>query len=122
MSYLTRCIRFALCSLALLLVGQAVYAAELTGNWNFNFDYGEGIYPLAISLEAKGEKVTGYHEKEAFEGMFQNGKLEISGKHYVPDVGYASTLAISGAFEGDQIKGDASWDGYQMTFVATRAK
>jgi hypothetical protein len=124
MRYLTKGIGLAFCCLLLLSVARAGYAAEIDGKWDFKLDYASGTYivPFDLTLKAEGEKVTGTHGKETFEGTFKDGKLEISGNWYVPEAGYASTLKITGTLSGGTIKGSATWDTYSLGAVGTKAK
>ncbi len=120
MSYLSSSMRFILCSLVLLLVAQTAQAADLAGKWRFVLSNYDGDFPRTISLEVEGEKVTGKLGNEMLKGTYKDGQLELSGKHYAGEAGYESTLTLSGKFEGEQLKGDAKWDSYSLTFVATR--
>ena len=122
MNCLSRCIRLAFSSLVLLVVAQAVHAADLNGKWNFSLSFDRGDYDITISLEVEVEDVTGRSSIETFKGIFKDGKLEISGEHFMAEANYEATLEFSGVLEGDQIKGDASWDAQPATFVAKRAE
>jgi len=126
MRHFKSCALFALGCLFLLSMPEALRAAQaqLNGNWDFSLDYEGGTYILSLPmvLDVKGEKVTGTHGTETFEGTLRDEKLEISGNYYIAEAGYASMLAISAVLEGDQIKGTATWSGYSFAVLATRAK
>ncbi len=117
-----RCIRFGFFGLVLLLVAPTGNAADLNGKWNFSLAFEWGDYDVTISLEVEGENATGHRIMETFKGTFKDGKLDISGEHFLALENYEATLEFSGELDGDQIKGDASWDDYPATFVAKRVE
>ncbi len=114
--------RLLLCALALLLLTQAAVAADLSGKWNIVFDTSNGEYEFPLTLTVKGENVAATIDGQEMKGTFRGGKLELAGEFFPAVAGYKAELKISGQTEGDQIKGDASWDVYEMTFTATRAE
>ena len=108
--------------LAILFLAQALVAADLNGKWNFVFYSDNGEHPREFVLKTSGSEVTGQRGEETYKGTFKDGVLEISGEHYAAEAGYKATLKMSGKLEGDQIKGTASWDMYDLTFTATKAE
>ena len=121
MKHMEKHIHITLCVLALLLA-QAAVAADLNGSWYFVFDTQGGIYESMWTLTVSGDKVTAKQGETVLTGTLRDGKLELSGEFYAAEAGYAAEMKISGKLEGDQLKGDASWDIYEMTFTATRAE
>jgi len=114
--------QFALCGLALfLLVGSAI-AADINGTWNFAFIYQGSEHPRTMTLTVNGDQVTVKSGEDIMKGTFRNGKLEIAGERFDEEAGYKATFKLSGTLEGDQIKGTATWDTYDLTFTATRVK
>jgi hypothetical protein len=122
MSYLSSCLRFVFFSLVVLLIAHTAQAADLAGTWTFALSTSEGDVTRTISFELEGQNVTGRLGEEVLKGTFKNGQLEMSGKHYAMEAGYESTLSFTGEFEGEQLKGNGSWDTYTFTFVATKTE
>ncbi len=108
--------------LALLLVVQMAVAADLNGKWNFVFANSDGEYPREYTLKVNGDQVTATLGDETLKGTLRGGKLELAGEHYAQEAGYKADFKISGVVEGEQIKGTAVWETYDLTFTATRMK
>ena len=108
--------------LALILLTQVAVAASLSGKWNFVFYTEDSEYPKTIVLTTQGDHVTAKIADTVLEGTYKDGKLELTGDYYAEEAGYKAMLKLSGKLAGDQIKGNATWDYYQLTFTANRAK
>jgi hypothetical protein len=84
--------------------------------------FAEGDYSATYAIEVDGENVTVRYANEVIKGTFKDGALEFSGNHYIGEAGYEAPLKITGKLEGEQIKGNVTWDAYSGTFVANKAK
>ena len=73
-----------------------------------------------LVAEADGEAVTAMMGKSELKGTIKDGELKLKGKFYADEAGYEAEFAVTGKVDGDKMTGDASWDAYDMTFVATR--
>lgn len=113
---------FALCSLVLLLLAPCAVAADIDGTWNFAFMYQGSEHPRTMTLTTSGDQVTVKSGDDVLKGTFQNGKLEFAGQRFDDEAGYKGEFKLSGTLEGDQIKGTANFDTYDLTFTATRVK
>ncbi len=122
MKHMRKRIQFALVGLALLFLAQAAFAGGLDGKWNFTFYADDVEHPQTIILSVDGDQVTAKAANQVLRGTFRNGELKLSGDYYADEAGYEATLTISGKATGDEIKGTATWDSYDLTFIATREK
>lgn len=122
MNHMATHIRLLLCGLALLLLAQAAMAADLNGKWDFMFNTPVGERQFEITITDKDGNLTATMGETEFKGAFRDGKLELAGEHYADEAGYKAEFKIAGQIEGDQLKGDATWDTYDLTFIATRVK
>jgi hypothetical protein len=109
-----------ICSLALLLFAQSALAADVSGEWEIVYDTEGGERTGEMAIKADGETVTAKMGVTELKGTFKDGELKLKGEHYADEAGYKAELTFTGKFDGDKIKGDASWDAYEMTFVASR--
>ena len=107
-------------ALAIFLLSQAAMAADLTGKWSFIFYSDQGEHPRQFVLTQKGSAVEGKLGSESFTGTFQNGELKLEGEHYADEAGYKSLMKITGKLVDGKLKGEASWDTYDLTFTATK--
>ncbi len=109
-----------ICSLALLLFAQAALAAGLSGTWEFVYETEAGERTGEMVIKADGESVTAMNGKSELKGTLKDGVLKLKGETYADEVGYKAEFILTGKFDGDKIKGTASWDTHEMTFVATK--
>jgi hypothetical protein len=122
MKHLSKQIRLTLCGLALLVLAQTAIAADLNGKWNFVFETPGGEHRLSMTFTQNGESLTATLEETQLKGTCRDGQFQLAGEYYHEPAGYKAELKLTGKLEGDQLKGDATWDAYQATFTATRAE
>ena len=105
---------FMLCLLSL----QMVWAAEVSGKWNFVLDTEGGERRASADFVLEGEKVTGKYGEADVQGTCVEGKLELSFP-LNSEVG-PGTLKISGKVAEKEITGTWKFETYSGTFKATR--
>ncbi len=107
-----------------LLLGFArpLQAQDVSGTWKVELSAQQGGDAFTLTLTVKGEDVSGtIGDDETLTGTFKDGRLELSGQHYVDQAGYAALLEMEGTVDGDRIRGTASWDGYAADMEGRRA-
>ena len=109
-----------ICSLALLLFAPADLAGGVDGAWEFVFDTEGGERTGEMVMKADGENVTAKMGESVLKGTLKDGELKLKGDYYADEAGYKAEFNLTGNVEGDTIKGKASWDLYEMTFVASK--
>lgn len=109
-----------LSALAMLAVATAARAADLDGTWRFDLSAAEGEHSFTITLEVDGDEVTGTAGDESFTGTFKDGKLTLSGEHYVGEAGYSALLEITATLEGERLRGNATWDMFEASMTGRR--
>ena len=105
---------FMLCLLSL----QMVWAAEVSGKWNFVLDTEGGERRASADFVLEGEKVTGKYGEADVQGTCVDGKLELSFP-LNSEVG-PGTLKISGKVAEKEITGTWKFETYSGTFKPTR--
>src|SRR5919198_1277709 len=104
-----------LCIFGSLAVAQTV--SSPAGNWVSNLKYFENNNYDRLQLELNQLKLTGKLGENAFEGTFQNGRIEGTVK-----AAPKATIKLVGALEGDRIEGtgtvveqklDLKWEAYR---------
>ena len=97
-------------------------AADISGNWALTIDTPAGIREGTLEVTVNGKDVTAKMGESTLSGTFQDGTLVVAGKVYAPDAGYEAELKLNGELEGGELKGDATWDIYEMTFTGKKVK
>lgn len=108
-----------------LLLAAALGAADPGGKWDivWNTPGGERRSTMTITMDGENVKAELAGGREPIPGKFKDGELILSGKLYSAEAGSDGVFKMQGKLEGEgTLKGSASWDEHQMTFVATRAK
>ncbi len=119
---MTHLIRSALSTLALLVIVQASGAADISGAWALTLDTPGGLRESTMELTVNGKDVTAKMGETTLKGTFVDGKLELAGKMYAAEVGYEADFTLKGTLEGEELKGDATFDIYEMTFTGKKAE
>lgn len=104
------------CATALLLTLGFAFAQDASspaGKWisKLSFDKDNVNYDR-LQLELNGTKLTGKFGNNAFEGTFQNGRIEGKMK---PNP--RTTLQFTGTLEGDRIRGSAAMEEPKLSFT-----
>ena len=110
--------------LCFFLVVLGLSAADVTGKWDITWQTPGGERKGVMTVTAEGDAVKAEVEgaKQPIPGTFKDGELKLDGKLFSAEAGYEGAFKLTGKLEGEAMKGSASWETYQMTFVATRLK
>ncbi|MBI3664931.1 MAG: hypothetical protein HY236_01690 [Acidobacteria bacterium] len=111
--------------LFLLLLPLALWAADITGNWNFSVDLDAGSGNPSFTFQQDGEKLTGHYSG-------QLGEADLTGTVRGDDIEFTftvkgdqgeSTATFTGKISGDTMKGKAVYTNFGSgTFAARRAR
>lgn len=107
---------------ATILLIAALLCVELPGKWAMKYETPGGTRDGYIDFTVEGEKVTAKIPEGTLKGTFKNGELDVSGETFSAEAGYKAVMKLKGKLEGDELKGNASWDTYQMTFTGKKAE
>ncbi|MCP5119051.1 MAG: hypothetical protein GY953_50250 [bacterium] len=115
-------IRWGLFTLTLLVLAPAVWAAEINGKWNAEFDTEVGIreFPLVVAVD--GAKATVTVEETKLTGSHKDGKIEVAGTFYSVEGGYEGEMKLNLELKDDKLTGAGNWDVYDFTVSATKAE
>jgi hypothetical protein len=97
---------------------SVLWAAEVSGKWNFVFNTEGGERTFSAEFVADGQKVNGRFGDADVQGTFVDDKLELSFP-LNSEIG-PGTLKVSGKVEGKEISGSWVFESYSGTFKATR--
>lgn len=95
--------------------------ADITGKWHFVLQTQDGERTFDPTFTLDGDKVGGKWDNSDVKGTFTGGKLNLSFETNSAEVG-PGTLKITGQLEKDQLTGNWSFQSYDGSFKATRAK
>ena len=115
-------IMLPLLALLACLVPQSAFAESIAGKWNLTWHTEAGIRHTVWDISQDGEAVSVETDGQEVEGTFKDGRLELSGKLYAARAGYSAEMKAEGTLVNEQLKGEASWGGYVMSFVGERDK
>ena len=108
--------------LGVALLPTNAAAQSLDGTWVFELTAAEGGHSFEVTLEIDGESITGtVPGDEQLTGTVSDEGFELSGQHYIDQAGYSGALNISGKLDGEEITGDASWEGFPLSLTGRRA-
>ncbi len=114
-------VRAFVVSVVLSALAATAPAGDISGKWLFTFDTPGGVRgPVPYEFVVDGDKVTATSEGATLTGTFRDGKLDLSGDLYSEEAGYKAKFVLSGNESGDQLRGNCTWDAYEMTFTAKR--
>ena len=102
------------------LMISSAFAADVDGNWSISMTAAEGATMVSMSVAVDGEKVTAMIGSDVLDGTYKNGELKLKGPFYVPEAGMSSTLDMTARLDGEQLKGTASWDMYDIEVLGVR--
>jgi hypothetical protein len=104
----------------LCATASVAHAGDVDGAWDLVFQTEDGTRTSSLSVTTDGESATATMGETRLTGTYKDGLLELTGEHYVTDLGYASTLTIKGRVEGAELKGEWVWSEYGSVFAGTR--
>ncbi|MEZ5355917.1 MAG: hypothetical protein R2762_25065 [Bryobacteraceae bacterium] len=110
--------RIAILTLAL---AAAALAADVAGKWTFHMETEGGPRSVPATFTVEGGKVAGKWGEFDAKGTFRDGKLELLFPVTSAEAGATAELRVTGALEGDAIKGTWRWSEHGGTFQARRA-
>ncbi|HEY8459439.1 MAG TPA: hypothetical protein VIM99_03615 [Blastocatellia bacterium] len=118
------CVLSALACAIVLAASASAQATDVTGDWDITINSPQGSRQAKASFKQEGEKLTGGLKRQAgdlpLEGTVK-GK-EIKFKYVVKFQEQDLTITLTGAVDGDTMKGDADFGGFaQGDWNAKRA-
>src|SRR5262245_7002844 len=93
--------------LFILLVGNAVFAADVSGDWEFTAKILNDLSYARVTLKAEGEKLTGNLNEVKLEGTIKGDELSFTATR--PNGQRFGEF--KGRSNGDELSGTASWPG-----------
>jgi hypothetical protein len=111
-----------LIGLILLIAAGGAFAGDVSGKWKFAIQMPDGSIEVPVTLKVKGEDVTAETAGIEITGTLKGDQLELTGEMYADKAGYEAPVKVSGRVKGDEIRGDASWDIYETSFIATKSE
>jgi hypothetical protein len=106
---------------AILMMLATLLAVDLPGKWNITYQTEGGSRERTLEITQEGDEVTAKTPEGTLKGTFKEGVFEVAGEIFSAEAGFKAVLKLSGKLEGEELKGKASWDQYQMTFTAKKA-
>src|SRR5262249_50805248 len=107
------CVLSALACAIVLAVSAMAQSAGVTGDWDVTINSPQGSRTAKVSFKQEGEKLTGVYKTQrgdiSLEGTIK-GK-EIKFKYTVKFQDQELAITLSGAVDGDSMKGDADFGG-----------
>ncbi|HEY7181079.1 MAG TPA: hypothetical protein VIC84_06655 [Blastocatellia bacterium] len=118
------CAIFALACAVVLSVSAVAQAPDVTGDWDVTINSPQGQYQVKGSFKQEGEKLTGALKGQGVGLPLEGGVKgkEIKFKYTVKFQDQDLVITLSGAVDGDAMKGDADFGGFaQGDWSAKRA-
>jgi amidase len=108
--------KYRLCTLVLGAAGS-LFASDLTGDWEFSSKYLGDVTYARVTLQAKGEKLTGSFNELKLEGTIKGDEFSFAAKRPNGD----RFGDFKGQVRGDRLEGTAEWTGNRkVTWSAKR--
>ena len=108
------CVLSGLACALVLAVSAMAQSAGVTGDWDVTINSPQGARTAKVSFKQEGEKLTGVFKSQrgdiSLEGTIK-GK-EIKFKYTVKFQDQDLAITLSGAVDGDSMKGDADFGGF----------
>src|SRR5262249_60754425 len=108
------CVLFALACALVPAASAMAQSAGVTGDWDVPINSPQGACTATVSFKQEGEKLTGVFKSQrsdiSLEGTIK-GK-EIKFKYTVKFQDQDLAITLSGAVDGDSMKGDADFGGF----------
>ena len=112
--------------LAFFAVAIPAVAADVSGNWKGSVSTANGDLPIAFTLKADGEKLTGTMSgPDGAPVAIEEGKIDgnnISFSVTLAFNGNSFSLSYKGVVSDDQIAFTSSFNGNNFTFTVKRAQ
>jgi hypothetical protein len=93
--------------LTLIVVPNAVLAADITGTWSASFDTQVGVQNYTYTFKVEGNKLTGKVKSQFSDGEIQEGTINDDDISFVENLTYegmALRIVYKGKISGDEIK------------------
>ena len=107
--------------LAVLALGACASAPPVNGDWDVVLTAPEGSTGFTMAVVVDGESATATAGSHTFQGTWRDGALKLKGDYYVAEAGYSAELDMDIQYEGDELKGSATWDQFSADVAGSRA-
>jgi hypothetical protein len=110
----------------LFVITFAAYAADIDGKWTGSFSGPQGDIPVAFTLKADGDKLTGTTMGlDGTDVAIKDGKIDGNNITFTVTYDFAGmplVLSYKGVVAADQIKMTADFAGMPFEFVVKKSK
>ncbi len=107
-------------AIAIALFASPALAADVDGTWNLNLDAAEGSTMVVLKITIEGENATGEASGETMTGTYIDGELKLAGPLYIADAGYSGEADMTAKLDGERLRGDMNWEGYDLSVSGTK--